>query len=651
MQTEKKVNSESEKVQMSRMTNGTKEPNDSAGSETSVEAAPKVVSQTSSANVSVSIKEGDASQTRGTWTGRLDFLLACVSYAVGLGNIWRFPYYCFKNGGGTFLLAYLVCVFCLGIPIFFLEISMGQYFTLSNIRVLEKVAPIFKGAGLASQVMVAWINTYYNVITAWAIAYLVQSALHISELPWKSCTGEYWETSSCYDPQSTTNFSNESVPIVEEFWENRILQMTDGIENIGGLQWELVGFLFLAWAITYFIIWKGLHSSGKILWITATFPYFILFILFFRGITLEGAMSGLYFYLVPDPVHILSPSTWLDAGSQVCYSYGIAIGTLYVMGSYNDRSYNCQRDAFLVGSINSGTSLFGGLVTFSILGHMAHNRGVDVADVVSSGPGLAFLTYPEVASSLPGGSLWSILFFLMLLCLGIDTAFCMVDGFVTSLADLWPRQLHARRKLFAFVTCFLFFLCGIPQVTRGGVYLFAIIDSYGAAGIALMVIGLCQNIALAWVFGVDEVNGLIEEMLGKRPHRAWGICWKYLGPALMTLIAVFFCLNHEPISYESSNYGTYQYPVWARVLCWVMAATSVSCIPGYALYFVLTTPLPWREAIKHGCTPKPCVKNYRMTPRQSMVQVSNPILVAQNTSSSRSNGSAENDDAKEQSKN
>ncbi|CAG0923003.1 unnamed protein product [Notodromas monacha] len=275
-----------------------------------------------------------------------------------------------------------------------------------------------------------------------------------------------------HHPRNNPAHLEASISTEPETNKRRALRISSGIEEPVNIQWELLGFLALAWVIAYFIIYKGLHNSGKIIWVTALFPYFVLTILLVRAVTLPGAADGLLFYVTPDFEILKTPTPWIDAGSQVFYSYGLAIGTLFALGSYNRFNNDCIKqdiwrpgvDAIIVGCINSGTSLYAGVVTFSVLGYMAHEKQVEVKDVVDSGPGLAFLVYPEVVSKLPGAPAWAVLFFLMFCTLGIDTLFCCVEGFITALVDAFPKFAKKRSQL-TIVCCIVFFVCEIPMVT------------------------------------------------------------------------------------------------------------------------------------------------------------------------------------------
>jgi len=214
---------------------------------------------------------------RGTWSSQYDFAFSCIAYAVGLGNVWRFPYLCFKNGGGAFLIPYFFSMLVCGIPLFFLEVSVGQYLGVGGMSVVGQLAPIFKGVGFSAIMMVFLENVYYIIVVAWTIFYLVQTFTDLPSLPWSDCIkgNGTWANEKCWSPDSGVPFKeslpflngymkNESESPVEQFWNNEALGITEGIHEVGGMNWDLLGCLLLAWLVVYAVIWKGLHNSGKV---------------------------------------------------------------------------------------------------------------------------------------------------------------------------------------------------------------------------------------------------------------------------------------------------------------------------------------------------------------------------------------------------
>lgn len=223
-----------------------------------------------------------------------------------------------------------------------------------------------------------------------------------------------------------------------------------GVHNLGTIRWEIALSLFLVYLICYFSLWKGISTSGKVVWFTALFPYVVLFILLIRGIMLPGAYDGIAYYLTPNFNALYDANVWVDAATQVFFSLGPGFGVLLAFASYNKFHNNVHQDALVTSAINSATSFLAGFVIFAVLGYMAKRLNVDVKDIATEGPGLVFIVYPEAIAAMPGGIFWAIMFFLMLLTLGLDSS---VRALVTGNSKLIPKilfnffnKLTVRRK-------------------------------------------------------------------------------------------------------------------------------------------------------------------------------------------------------------
>ncbi|ETN83171.1 Sodium:neurotransmitter symporter family protein [Necator americanus] len=351
---------------------------------------------------------------REQWSSWADFIMSCIGYAIGLGNVWRFPYLCYQNGGGAFLIPYVISLVFCGAPLFILETSWGQLLSVGGLGMF-KICPIFKGVGIAAAVMAFWLNIYYIVVLSWALCYFWNSARLDVNVPWRNCNNESeYEKLPCDSNRTIADFFNVKVLTadhlleykkqffvgpkanftvctaadlsvqspVKEFWNFKVLGISDGIDHPGGLRYDLAFYLFIAWVICYLCIFKGVKWTGKVVYLTASFPYIMLFFLLVRGLTLPGASTGLEFYLKPDFSKLLESKVWVDAVTQVFFSYGLGLGALVALGSYNKYHNNVYKQALTVCFVNSGTSVFAGFVIFSFIGFMATQQEKSVAEGV-----------------------------------------------------------------------------------------------------------------------------------------------------------------------------------------------------------------------------------------------------------------------------
>ncbi|ELU16289.1 hypothetical protein CAPTEDRAFT_222696 [Capitella teleta] len=552
------------------------------------------------------------SPERAQWNKQCDFFLCCVGYAVGIGNLWRFPYLCMRNGGGAFLIPYFIFLLLCGIPLFFMELSLGQFSSLSPLSVW-KINPLFKGLGFGMVLVSGIVCIYYNVIMAWALYYVYATfrTIGTGQVPWDSC-GNWWNTDRCLrrsggltetlfnvtttDISAAVNSTKKMTP-TEEFWQYNVLRMSSGIDEVGGMRWELLICLFIAWLMVFACICKGVKSTGKVVYFTATMPYLMLIVMLGRGLSLPGAWDGIYYYLKPDFTKLAQLQVWAEACSQIFYSLGPAYGGLITMASFNKFSNNCYRDAIVIPCINCGTSFLAGFVVFSVVGFMAAEAGLKVDEVVVSGPGLAFVVYPEALSLLPVAPVWAILFFLMLIIMGLDTQFGMFETMTSGFVDEFPRYLKGRETLFTGFMCLLSFLLGVPIVTQCGVYIFQIMDWYSAC-FSLITISFLECLAVGWIYGSNNLLSDITFMIGYRPCAWWSVCWRVITPVSLLSVLVMTMVRFTP-----PTYGDYIYPPWAIFLGWVFALCSLIPIPAVMIFRILRAKGTLTERIRHLLQP------------------------------------------------
>ncbi|XP_020514533.2 sodium- and chloride-dependent GABA transporter ine isoform X1 [Labrus bergylta] len=536
-----------------------------------------------------------AEAQRPTWSGRLEFILASVGYAVGLGNVWRFPYLCYSSGGGAFMIPYLIMLVLCGLPLLFMEFAIGQYTRIGPVHALAKICPLLKGVGLATVIISFVYSTYYNVLMSWALYYLFNT--FGASLPWTSCNNSWNVVANCSSgfPGNATHLQSAS----QQFFDHKLLEKTNGIEELGGIRWELFGCLILSWVIVYLCIFKGVKSTGKVVYFTAVFPYFILFALLINNVQLPGAKNGILFFVTPVWSKLFEVKVWVNAAAQVFNSIGIAFGSMISMASYNKFNNNILRDALIVACTNSFTSILAGFVIFSAIGYMAHIHNLPVDNIATNGPGLVFVVYPEVLSTMPVSRLWAPLFFFMLLCLGLDSQFATVEVGVTFIKDEFgPRILRflKREELVTLAVCVLGFILGIPHVTKGGIYVFQLMDHYTAV-VSLVFLAFFEVVAVCWIFGVPQISLMVERMQGKTPNIYFRVCWLLLCPMLVLCI-----LTSSVIQYTPARYGKYKYPVWAEGVGWCVSLVSIVWIPIGAIQEMLHNKGSFLQRLKTAMT-------------------------------------------------
>ncbi|XP_058844982.1 sodium- and chloride-dependent neutral and basic amino acid transporter B(0+) isoform X2 [Acipenser ruthenus] len=570
----------------------------------------------------------DENADRGNWASKTDYLLSMIGYAVGLGNVWRFPYLAYKNGGGAFLIPYIIMLTFAGLPLFFLECSFGQFASLGPVS-LWKSVPILQGVGITMVLVSAIVSIYYNCIIGYSIYYLFASFQN--PLPWTDCYDWSNEKCSkqnkdlCRKPAAGGGFEvvnatwleehNEScaqeniIPSAslqspsEQYWDIVALRRSSGLDETGEVVWHLALCLLLAWIIVGVAMFKGIKSSGKVVYFTATFPYAVLLILLIRGVTLDGARQGIEYYIgtQSDISKLHDAEVWKDAATQIFFSLSTAWGGLMALSSYNKFHNNCYWDAIIVCTTNCATSIFAGFAIFSILGHIAYVSNKPVSEVAQSGFGLAFIAYPEALSQLPVSPLWAVLFFFMQITLGLDSMFAFIETIKTTLQDEFP-QLRSKGIHVTIALCTMCFLLGLPCVTRAGIYWVNFIDHF-CAGWAVLIAAVLELIGISYLYGGNRFIKDIEMMIGKKQRPFWWFwkaCWFVLSPGLLLAVLIW-----SLVTFTSPSYGTVQYPTWGVAMGWCMIAFILVWIPIVAVVKIVKAEGNLCQRIRKVCSPTP----------------------------------------------
>ena len=443
-------------------------------------------------------------EMRENWGSRAGFVLAAIGSAVGLGNLWGFPYKLYSYGGGAFLIPYVIAMLLIGLPLLIAEFSLGH--------LTQRAAPDAFGRINRKYAFVGWwqivlsfvIITYYAVILAWCLSFLYYSVVGIFQgsLPW---AGE----------------GLEGVTRAKEFFFDKYLNFNESF-SLGKIQWHIVLALVITWLAMYLCICRGVKTVSKVVLWTVPLPWLMLLILTIRGLTLEGAVQGLEYYLEPNWSRLTDPETWRWGFGQMFFSMSLAFGVMITYASFLHRKSDLNNNAAIIGLADMGTSFVAGLAVFATLGGMAFatrmaGAGVPVEEVAKSGPGLAFVAFPYALAQLPHAAWFSLIFFSSLLLLGIDSAFSITESVLASIVDKtgWNRT----RTL--IVMSLVGLLIGLIFCTQGGLNWLGSFDGFvnGTWGITLAA--LLECLVLGWLFRLRRLREHANERSDWRLGRWW----------------------------------------------------------------------------------------------------------------------------------
>ena len=469
--------------------------------------------------------------SRQRWSSPFSFVLASVGSAIGFGNIWRFPKLCFHYGGGAFLIPYgCALVFC-AIPVVVLEFALGQRFQVGHVRMMTLAAGAPRvgwaaGFGWAAVLGTFLLAQFYCALLAITLCYLIAS--FFPELPWAGGPAH-------------------------DFFAY-VVQPSASVSDGGGLVPHLTGAYLFVWVIVTLSAVKSSASIELLNKIVMPVPFIVLIVFLCRGLTLPGAFSGVRALFTPDLSALASVEIWITAVSQLFFGVSAGLGTLTTYASFNPRDAPVVRSAILVCIANSAFSLLAGVTVFSFLGHLAHERGCSISDVVNGGSSLAFEVFPVAFASLPFPHFWAVSFFLMLLNLGVSSAVSMTSPLATSIseallsakansgagrAEAVAGDGHRRCPPGALPTLAVHvvgFVSGLLYVTHAGSHWVDLGDHFVPLYLTVIV-GLSECVLITHIYGAKR---LLSELpaADQRFGAWWRFCWSYLIPATLSVLLV-----------------------------------------------------------------------------------------------------------------
>ncbi|XP_064461080.1 sodium- and chloride-dependent GABA transporter ine-like isoform X2 [Ornithodoros turicata] len=545
------------------------------------------------------------------WLHYLDLVAGCTREAVGLANIWRFPYFCFMHGGGVGL------------------------------------------AGVATSFV---MTSLYSVIFSWAIFYFFNS-FH-GDPRWAKCANSWNTKQCCEDPDTlilslyggfhnpNANFEpgkltfpnvtrapatvspNGTTPgfripdlevdltqrpdldesdaddqswvsytlsrrmtTAQEFFDHKLLEISKAIDSPGEVRWELLASVALCLCLMYVSLRKDTFFSGRIKYVLSLAPLLILFAFLLRVVMLPGAKEGIVYLFQPNVQAIKSAWLWIFALAQTIHSLGLTLGSNYVISSKNKKQITLMRDTVISVFVNTVTVIVVGCVVFGMIGHICvrWRQRID-GTFFHKDPGLVFVIYSEVIRCMPVPSFWAITFFFFLICMAMDSQVTIGSSMVQALEEAYGRFIKQRFQghgLFLLFICAACFITCVPCITQGGIYYFQLTDYYVAV-LAVIVISFSELCALGWFYGGHNLLSTQNEIMHHVPYIYLRICWGLLTPLVFVAVMVCGGMSLSRLRYRDRHH----FPMWADIVGWVLFGLIVSIVPVFMCRAVFQAESP-----------------------------------------------------------
>lgn len=477
----------------------------------------------------------------------MGFILAAIGSAVGLGNIWRFSYLCYENGGGAFLIPYFTALFVVGIPLMILELGIGHRMRGSAPMAMATVNRRWEWLGWFAVLIVMYgIMLYYSTVIAWCLNYVFFSF----NLAWGD------------DPNS--------------YFFKEFLQMAEKPFDMGDVRMPILTSLaaiwFFSWLIVFFGIQKGVELANKIF---MPLLLSLILILVFWSVSLEGAGKGIAVYLKPDFSKLGQRKIWIDAFSQIFFTLSLGFGIMIAYASYLPKKVDIVKDALIISLGNSAFSFIAGFAVFGTLGYMSHATNQPITEVVSETIGLAFVSYPKAISLMPAFSnVFGVVFFAMLVIAGLSSGISILEAFSSALIDKFG---YNRGGVVTFV-CITGLAGSVVFTTKSGLIWLDIADHF-ITHYGLMIIGILQCIVVAWIYKASKLRKHINSVAPPLLSSIWDTCVMYVTPLVLTALIV-----NDLITELKAPYGGYDLsgvlligPVWMVVI--LIASLFISNYP------------------------------------------------------------------------
>lgn len=488
-------------------------------------------------------------RVRGAFSSRKMFIYAAIGSAVGLGNIWRFPYVAYENGGGAFLIPYLVALLTAGIPFLFLDYAIGHRNRGSAPLSFARLSRPAESLGWWQVGICFMIAVYYAAVIAWALSYTVFSF------------GKKWGD----DPDG--------------FFFGEYLQLGEvGVDF--DVVWKVLIPMLIVWALVIVIMIAGVEKGIGLTSIVGIPVLVIAFVfLVVRSIFLPGALSGLNAFFTPNWAALAEPGVWAAAFGQIFFSLSIGFGIMITYSSYVAKDEDMTGAGLVVGFANSSFELLAGIGVFAALGFMAQAQDVAIDKVVSSGVGLAFVGFPAIINEAPAGALIGVLFFGSLVVAGLTSLVSVIEVVISAVRDKFDLPRAAAAAIVS-IPCAIVSL--VLLASTSGLYVLDIVDHF-INQFGILLVAFVSMVVVAWA--IRALPQLAEHMNrnGSFRLRAW---WLWLIGGLVPIVLGYLLFESFHADIKTPYEG---YPTWMLALLGWGSAALVMLL-GYVL-----APVSWRK--------------------------------------------------------
>ncbi|XP_022699632.1 sodium-dependent dopamine transporter-like [Varroa jacobsoni] len=547
----------------------------------------------------------------------LDLAAGSAREALGLANIWRFPYFCFIKGGGPFLMAYLILLIVAGVPMICIEMAAGRATHSGPIQAIGKLAPLVKGVGFAGIIISYFLSTIYAIVFAWSLFYFFNS-FH-ARPRWARCTNP-WNTANCtQDPEqwykirlaamttpssiNGTDIGNETGGVTDsndalykglseqlaertstaqEFFDIKVIELSDNPNTPGVIRWELFASVAICLLLAYISLRKKSFFSEKIKYVLSIIPFFIFAAFLIRVLLLEGAYDGIQYFFTPNLPAMKNAKLWVFALAQTIHSLGLTLGPNYVVSSRNKKQISLMRDTTLTVLINVLVVFVVGSVTFGAVGHLCVIWRQELSSsFFHKDPGLVFVMYTEVIKLMPVPPVWAVLFWFLFICLAMDSINTITSTVVHALEESYGTLIKQRfqgRGFFLLFICFGCLVMAIPYVTDAGLHYLMTVDYY-ISTLCIIVVCFAELCALAWLYGGQNLLYNTDEVLHPIPYVYLRMCWATVSPLVFMAVTVCGGMTlPRPLMRDGKPF-----PLGADVVGWSLFGFVLLIVPALAI--------------------------------------------------------------------